>query len=98
MSNMPTFIHKKMRFGCDRSLMPVSIRTAKSIKSPCSGCSRKRSLKSCTKGKDTSTLRKDQGNIISIKIVKGLKIDLRTSKKMERLKIGKRAISTIANL
>lgn len=98
MSNMPTFIHKKMRFGCDRSSMPVSIRTAKSIKLPCSGCSRKRSLNGCIKSRDTIIRRKGRGSITSGKVLKRLKIDLRTSKKMERLKIGKRAISTIANL
>lgn len=35
MSNMPTFIHKKMRCGCVKLLIPASIRIVRDIKSQC---------------------------------------------------------------
>lgn len=81
MSNMPTFIHKKMRCGCDKSLIPVSIHIAKNIKSPCGDYSQKKSLKSCIKSKDTSIHKKDQGNKIPMEVLRRLKIDLRMSEK-----------------
>lgn len=87
MLSMPTCTQKRMRCGCDRSSMPASILIAGNTKSPCSGCSRRKSLNGCIKSRGTITLKKVQGSITPVRNLMGLKIDLRTSKKFKRKEI-----------
>lgn len=84
MSSTPTCTQKRMRCGCDKSSMREDIRIVENIKSPCSGCSRKRSLNRSTKSRDTLIRKKDRGNITTPgKVLKRLKIDLRASEKFK---------------
>lgn len=87
MNSMPTCIQKKTHCGCVKLLMRESIRIVESIRPPFNGYSPKRSLKHSIKSNDILIHKRDQGNKTPIEIVKGLKIDLRTSKKTEKLKI-----------
>lgn len=85
MSSTPTCTLKKTHCVCVKSLMPASIRTVRNTKSPFSGYSRRKSLSDCIKSRDTIIRKKVRGNITPGRNLKGLKIDLRTSEKINRV-------------